>query len=281
MGLSQALKELRTNAGLPEPVPPRQTLSIDEIQPNPGQPRREIDETSTEFGELVESIRLHGLIQPVAVFPVVGGYLLVGGERRWRAFRQLAAEDPARWGRIPVTVLETPGGDVRTASLVLGLLENVVRDDLRAGERAAAIARLAAATGWAHEKIADFLGLSLRTVSDLAAIAQQETVVEALNEGRVTQSQAARAARAAAAGEHDGVVDLVGRMTAGPSADVATDAGATKVWDPSSEPATQTAHAIRLGDTPLCAVKPRVTTMSREDYRALVRELHRSLRQLS
>ena len=281
MGLSQALKELRTASGLPEPAAPRQTLSIDELRPNPDQPRKDIDETSEAFRELVESIRLHGLLQPVAVVGTEAGYLLIAGERRWRAFRQLAAEDPARWGRIPVTVLEAPGGDLATASVVLGLLENVVRDDLRPGEKAAAVARLRSVQGWGLQEVADFLGLAVRTVQRMSAIAQHEPLVEALNEGQLTMRQAAAAAERAAKAP-DEALDLVGRMAAPPERPATTAAPEpSSVWDPAQDAlGAEVAKMVRLAETPLRAVKPRVAAMTHDEYRSLVRELHRSVRHL-
>ena len=255
----------------------RTLLPVDGLVPNPEQPRKEIDETSPEFGELVESIRRHGLIHPVAVIATATGYMLVAGERRWRAFRRLAAEEPRVWGQIPVTVLPTPPGDVATAALILGLLENVVRSDLRPGDRAAAVARLKETTGWTYEAIADHLGLSRARVIDMAAIAQQPAVVEALNAGRLTQKEAAKVARQVPAGAADSAGDLIGLME---TAKAST--GTRTVWDPSTEKAAAAPPTdepmVHLVDTPLRDVKPRVTQLSPAAYAALVRTLHRTLK---
>lgn len=271
MVFTQRLKEVRSAEGVPEPAPGRFALPVAAIRPNPGQPRRGIDEESPEFRDLVESIRLHGLIQPVAVLAGVGGYDLVAGERRWRAYRRLAEKDE-RFAEIPAVVLPAPSGDAGTAALVLGLLENVVREDLAPGDRAAAVARLRESTGWGYEKIAEFLGLGLRTVTDLAAIAEApEPVVEAVNEGRVTLKQAAKVARAAGRGELEHVGDLVGLM----EGEEAQPAPQVQMWEPASAAA---ADVVRLVETPLRACRPRVAEMPTEEYREMLRAAQRELR---
>src|SRR5438132_6734156 len=118
-------------------------LLLDQIKPNPHQPRRRSDEDSPEFEDLVGSIRRHGLIQPIAVWQTSeDDYVIIAGERRWRAYRRLAEDRPGDFARIPASVTRLLGDNPEAKALMLALLENVVRKDLGEGERADAVARL-------------------------------------------------------------------------------------------------------------------------------------------
>jgi ParB family chromosome partitioning protein len=164
-------------------------IPLDWIRPNPEQPRDPIAPDSEEFRELMDSIRAQGLLQPVVLAHVAGedGYVLVAGERRWRACRSLAAEGGS--SRITAVVLRI---DEAPDAALLGkaLTENTVRSDLSTAETARAIARLRGLTGWTYETIAVQLGLSVNRVQALAAIARHEPVLEAVAGGRLTQDQA-------------------------------------------------------------------------------------------
>ena len=107
-------------------------LALEEIQPNPDQPRKHFDDTS--LSSLADSIRERGVLQPIIVRPrVAGGFDLVAGERRWRA-SQLA-----QLRTIPALIDEKLDG---TGSLELALIENVARADLTPIEEARTIALL-------------------------------------------------------------------------------------------------------------------------------------------
>jgi hypothetical protein len=91
------------------------------IQPNPDQPRNGVDETTSEFTELRESIRRHGLLQPISLWQLDSdeeAYTIIAGERRWRAYSQLAAEDPDEFGRVPALVTHVVG-DNREAQVLM------------------------------------------------------------------------------------------------------------------------------------------------------------------
>jgi ParB family chromosome partitioning protein len=168
-------------------------IPLSSIGPNPQQPRDAIDETAEAFLELVESIRTQGLLQPIVVTqpdPGEAQYLLVAGERRWRACSVLAREGGA--ARVPAVVLRVPAAapDGDAALLGKALSENVVRSNLSTAETARAIARLRELTGWAYERIATELGLSVNRVQNLAAIARHEQVLEAVATGDLSQAQA-------------------------------------------------------------------------------------------
>ena len=128
--------------------PPREALAtvrIGAIRPGRYQPRTRMDERA--LAELAQSIRSQGLLQPVVVRPVDGGYELVAGERRWRAAQMAGLE------QIPAVVREVPD----EAALVMALIENVQREDLNPMEEAAAVQRLIDEFRMTHEQAADAL----------------------------------------------------------------------------------------------------------------------------
>lgn len=124
-------------------------IKIGEVAPNPEQPRKFFSEQAHE--ELTGSIKENGLLQPVVVRPIEGAkvpYMLIAGERRWRACQAAGLEV------IPAKVIE--GASEETA-YVLSIAENVNRADMTIMEEAGAYADLKAA-GWAPEKIAKQFG---------------------------------------------------------------------------------------------------------------------------
>ena len=138
--------------------PPREalaTVEVASIRPGRYQPRTHMDERS--LAELAQSIRSQGLLQPVVVRRLDGGYELVAGERRWRAARMAGLE------QIPAIVREVPD----EAALVMALIENVQREDLNAMEEAAAVQRLIDEFKMTHEQAADAVGRSRSATSNL------------------------------------------------------------------------------------------------------------------
>ena len=138
--------------------PPREalaTLAVASIRPGRYQPRTQMDERS--LAELAQSIRSQGLLQPVVVRRLNGGYELVAGERRWRAAQMAGLE------QIPAIVREVPD----EAALVMALIENVQREDLNPMEEAAAVQRLVDEFKMTHEQAADAVGRSRSATSNL------------------------------------------------------------------------------------------------------------------
>src|ERR1035437_4543091 len=132
-----ALLPTRTQIQPPAPIPPARaepresslTILIDDIQPNPLQPRRVFQDDRLQ--ELAQSIRANGIIQPLVVRFVNGHYQLVAGERRLRAAKL------AGIALVPVVVREIPDDRL----LEITLIENIQREDLNPMEAAAAFAR--------------------------------------------------------------------------------------------------------------------------------------------
>ena len=172
------------------------------IAPNPRQPRKVFNQTAIE--ELAMTIRLHGLQQPIVLEQTVEddeAFLLIAGERRWRAFQWLAAQpaaadfDPADFERIPSVIRQVRSTTPDRTRAILALIENVVREDLTPRERAAAFTDLKSETGWSWDEVARHLGMDPGRVKKLASLDGQEAVLEALEHGDVTQNQAFAIAR--------------------------------------------------------------------------------------
>ncbi len=124
-----------------------QMIAIDQIRPSRMQVRARFD--AEPLGELADSIRSHGVLQPVLVRRHVDGYELIAGERRWRAARL------AGLSAIPAVVLGETESDEH---LVLGLIENLQRADLDAIEEARGLHRLTEEFGLTHEEAAQRVG---------------------------------------------------------------------------------------------------------------------------
>ncbi len=155
------------------------TVSIEQIIPNPRQPRTTID--SEQLAELAESIKIHGLIQPLVVTETVEGYVLIAGERRWRASRLAGLE------QVPIIVKETTPQHM----LELALIENIQRADLNALEEAHAYRQLVDEFGLTQEAVADRVGKARTTVTNLLRLLTlPESVQAAVADGRISGAHA-------------------------------------------------------------------------------------------
>jgi ParB family transcriptional regulator, chromosome partitioning protein len=135
-------------------------VPIDKVVPSPLQPRTTFIETPLD--ELVESIRQHGIIQPLIVRPVNGTYELIAGERRWRASKKLGL------ATVPVIEREASDRDV----LEMALIENLQREDLNAIEEAAGYVRLAKEFSMKQDEIAARVGKSRASVANAMRLLQ-------------------------------------------------------------------------------------------------------------
>lgn len=155
-------------------------VPVSVISPNPHQPRAAINET--KLAELADSIRQHGLIQPLIVRRQEdGGYALIAGERRWRA-AQLAGLP-----EVPVIVKEATPQDM----LELALVENVQRADLNPLEEASAYQQLVEEFGLTHEEVARRVGKSRPTITNTIRLLElPESVRAAVIEERISGSHA-------------------------------------------------------------------------------------------
>lgn len=156
-------------------------LDLDWIEPNPHQPRTEMDRDELEA--LASSIREHGVIQPVIVTESDGStpYRLIAGERRWRAARQ------AGLSVIPAIIRESSP----RAMLELALIENIQRADLNVLEEAAAYRQLIEEFGLKHGDLAGRVGKNRSTITNVMRILQcPDEVQEALLTRAITEGHA-------------------------------------------------------------------------------------------
>jgi ParB family chromosome partitioning protein len=137
------------------------------IRPNPTQPRHNIDEA--ELAELTDSVRAHGVLQPLLLRPAPPGFELVAGERRWRAALAAGLE------RVPALVREADGGQ----QLAWALIENLQRQGLNPLDAAEAIRHLAEEEGLSHEEIAGRLGRSRSAVTNTLRLLQLRAAAKA------------------------------------------------------------------------------------------------------
>ena len=153
-----------------------ETLPLREIEPDPGQPRKTFDDET--LAELSASIAEHGLLQPIAVRPKPsGGYLIVAGERRWRASRMAGLTE------VPVIVKDVTDEQ----AMELALVENLQREDLDPVEEATGIRELMTRCNLTQEQAARKLGKSRSALANsLRLLSLPETVLELLKSGFIT-----------------------------------------------------------------------------------------------
>lgn len=153
-----------------------ETLPLREIEPDPGQPRKTFDDET--LAELSASIAEHGLLQPIAVRPKPsGGYLIVAGERRWRASRMAGLTE------VPVIVKDVTDEQ----AMELALVENLQREDLDPVEEAAGIRELMTRCDLTQEQAARKLSKSRSALANsLRLLSLPETVLELLKGGFIT-----------------------------------------------------------------------------------------------
>ena len=155
-------------------------LPVEFIQRGKYQPRRDMNQEALE--ELANSIRAQGVMQPIVVRPVgPNKYEIIAGERRWRA-SQLAGLDT-----VPVVIREVPD----EAAIAMALIENIQREDLNPMEEAMALSRLQQEFELTHQQIADAVGKSRATVTNLLRLmALRDDVQRMLEHGDIEMGHA-------------------------------------------------------------------------------------------
>ncbi len=152
-------------------------IDIDLLQPNPLQPRGSIPADS--LMELAESIRAHGILEPIVVAHTPAGYQIIAGERRWRASKI------AGLSKVQAVVKHVSPDEM----LLLAIVENLQREDLNVFEKAAGYKRLNEEFGMTHEQIARQLGVSRPTVSNnIRMLNLPDIIKDALLSGTISIS---------------------------------------------------------------------------------------------
>lgn len=156
------------------------TLRLSEIEPNRDQPRKIFLEEA--LNELADSIREHGVLQPLLVRPLPGGsYQLVAGERRWRASRMAGLQE------VPVVIREMD----EEQAMEIALIENLQREDLNAIEEATGYKQLMERYGMTQEQVAKRVGKSRPAIANaLRLLNLPQKVMDMVGEGEVSPGHA-------------------------------------------------------------------------------------------
>ncbi|MCD7723894.1 MAG: ParB/RepB/Spo0J family partition protein [Clostridiales bacterium] len=155
-------------------------LPLNEIVPNKDQPRKTFDEVA--LAELAESIRRHGVLQPLLVRPIPeGGYQLVAGERRWRASRQAGLKE------VPAIIRELSD----TETMEISIIENLQREDLNPIEEAEGLQALVERCGFTQEQVAASVGKSRPAITNsLRLLNLPQEVREMTRRGEISAGHA-------------------------------------------------------------------------------------------
>lgn len=157
----------------------KSTLRISEIEPNRLQPRKDFDEEA--IASLADSIKDHGLLQPIVVRPYGRAYQIVAGERRWRAARV------AGLGEVPVVIKEFSDSE----AMQIALIENLQRENLNPVEEALGYRELSEKYDMTQESIAEMTGRSRSSVTNaIRILGLPDEVLEMIRNGQVSTGHA-------------------------------------------------------------------------------------------
>lgn len=200
-GLGRGLNTLIPSAPIPDakleniaemnqnkPEHPEMTLPINEIEPNPNQPRNQFDEDSLQ--ELADSIEQYGVLQPLLVKKKDGYYEIIAGERRWRAAKMAGVEE------VPVIVRDFDENEI----VEIALIENIQREDLSPIEEAMAYQRLMKEYHLKQDQIAEKVSKSRAAITNSLRLLKLDPRVQNMLEEEMISTGHARALLAI----HDG-----------------------------------------------------------------------------
>ena len=154
-------------------------VDINDIKPNQNQPRKNFD--AEKISELADSIKEHGIIQPLVLRKSKTGYELVAGERRWRAAREAGLK------KIPGIVKELTDQE----NMLIAIIENMQREDLNPVEEAEGINQMIKAYGLTQEQVSKSLGKSRPYITNaLRILALPKEALESLSRGEITSGHA-------------------------------------------------------------------------------------------
>jgi ParB family chromosome partitioning protein len=181
-GLASLIGDVGGEAAHVERPRAQRKVPIEFLRPNPRNPRRAF--TETELGELADSIKQHGVIQPIVVRPVKGAqdrYEIIAGERRWRASQAAGLHE------VPIVPLDVSDSD----ALELAIIENVQREDLNPMEEAQGYHALADEFKRNQEEIARIVGKSRSHVANMMRLTKLPAEVQAyISQGQISAGHA-------------------------------------------------------------------------------------------
>ncbi|MBP3250333.1 MAG: ParB/RepB/Spo0J family partition protein [Ruminococcus sp.] len=154
----------------------KKTLRLSEIEPNREQPRKSFSDEA--IAALADSIREHGMLQPIVVRPLSsGGYQIVAGERRWRAARMLGLDE------VPVNIRELTDAE----TMQIAIIENLQRENLNPIEEAEGYRQLIDKFNMTQDKVAKMVGRSRSAVANAVRLLDlPERVVKMLENGDIS-----------------------------------------------------------------------------------------------
>lgn len=154
-------------------------LNISEMEPMLNQPRKIFDEEKLE--ELTNSIKEHGILQPILVVKDENGYTIIAGERRWRAAKK------AKLKKIPAIIKDYTDSKKKQVALI----DNIQREDLNIVEIARAIKELMALEGYSQTEVAKITGKNLSTISNMMRLLKlPDKILDYVLEGKLVEGQA-------------------------------------------------------------------------------------------
>ena len=154
-------------------------IPLSQLDPNINQPRKNFDQAALD--ELAQSIKIHGIIQPIIVVKNGSRYMIIAGERRWRAAKQLGLTT------VPVIVKTYTPQQVKEISLI----ENLQREDLNPIEAARGIRQLMDDYGFTQEQVSDRIGKSRSSVANtLRLLNLSSSVIDLIVKGRLSSGHA-------------------------------------------------------------------------------------------
>ncbi len=179
-GLGRGLDALLSGGvGMAEAEDVLRDLNVNQLRPGKYQPRSHMDEAA--LNELAASIKAQGVMQPILVREVSGGYEIIAGERRWRASQR------AGLAQVPVLVRKVPD----SVALAMALIENIQRENLNPLEEATGIQRLIDEFKMTHQTAADAVGRSRSAATNLLRLLKlPQPVQDLLSAGKLDMGHA-------------------------------------------------------------------------------------------
>ena len=180
IGLGRGLNALLGDPELPAQGEGSVTLPISQVEPGLNQPRKRFEQGALD--DLAESIRIHGIIQPLTVRRLATGYYqIIAGERRWRAAKTAGLTE------VPAVIIEADDRKV----MELGLIENLQREDLNPAEEARGYRTLMEDYGLTQEQVAQQMGKSRPAITNtLRLLALPDEVMQLVEEGALSAGHA-------------------------------------------------------------------------------------------
>lgn len=180
LGLGRGLNALLGDPELPAQGEGSVSLPISQVEPGLNQPRKRFEPEA--LSDLADSIRLHGIIQPLTVRRLASGYYqIIAGERRWRAAKQAGLDE------VPAVIIEADDRKV----MELGLIENLQREDLNPAEEARGYQVLMEEYGLTQEQVAERMGKSRPAITNtLRLLALPEDLLAMVEEGALSSGHA-------------------------------------------------------------------------------------------